>query len=503
MEKLVLRGILWGADKVPDAWFEKIPGGYYKPKQDKIAQVPNDKRHSRHASHSSRTYDDYGDRQQRLSHRPRSLDLNNHNRPVEAYYQTQSARLPNMRERDLDDDYGDDRYHRSRAAEREPPYPVFGRQHANKRDGPLSPGPIAGAAAASSRFDASQYPSPPLSTASPAPQTRGISTGGYVPYGDIYGQGGRDRPEPSVMSPGSERADLRSPPAAEGRVYNSDRAPPGQYSDSQASYDPNPASRNRPRDYDNPRSYRDYGRDSGMREPREYDDYDDYESDRGYGRARSQSTRRGASRERSPSTLSYYDANGRRRARSEQRHGASVTSSKQSKKDKIKEKLDTTEDGLKYGALGAFAGGLIGNELGGIIPTALGAAVGALGGSAYQAREKYVPCTSGSVFHEFRADNDIGRKNPGSEIHSRRALLLLIRGMTTIVTTADIAMIAGIVTIVDIAMTAVIRHEKFITAFRRAKTRMTINDFMTFDFGWRVRRGHARQPRRMQCVRLT
>jgi hypothetical protein len=390
MEKLILRGIMWGTDKVPDAWFEKIPGGYYKAKQDKIAQVPDEKRHSRHASHSSRAYDDYGDRQQQLSHRPRSLNINNnYNRPAETYGQTQSARLPNMRDRDQDDYDGDDRYHRSRAAEREPPYPVFSQQQTSKRDGPLSPGPIAGAAAASSRFDTNQYPSPPLSTASPTPQTRGINTSGYVPYGDIYGQAGRDRQEPSVMSPGSERANLHSPPAAEGRVYNSNRAPPGQYSDSQASYDSNPASRNRPRDYENPRSYRDYGRDSGMRDSRDYDDYDDYESDRGHGRARSQSTRRGPSRERSPSALSYYDANGRRRARSEQRHGDSVTSSKQSKKDKIKEKLDTSEAGLKYGALGAFAGGLIGNELGGILPTALGAAVGALGGSAYQAREKY------------------------------------------------------------------------------------------------------------------
>ncbi|KAM3415738.1 hypothetical protein BST61_g9250 [Cercospora zeina] len=35
MEKLILRGVLWGADKVPDEWFEKIPGGFYKPKASK------------------------------------------------------------------------------------------------------------------------------------------------------------------------------------------------------------------------------------------------------------------------------------------------------------------------------------------------------------------------------------------------------------------------------------------------------------------------------------
>ncbi|CAK1354070.1 unnamed protein product [Cercospora beticola] len=35
MEKLILRGVMWGADKVPDEWFEKIPGGYYKAKEKK------------------------------------------------------------------------------------------------------------------------------------------------------------------------------------------------------------------------------------------------------------------------------------------------------------------------------------------------------------------------------------------------------------------------------------------------------------------------------------
>ena len=42
MEKLVLRGIMYGADKIPDSWFEKVPGGYYKGPQDKQSK-PNDK----------------------------------------------------------------------------------------------------------------------------------------------------------------------------------------------------------------------------------------------------------------------------------------------------------------------------------------------------------------------------------------------------------------------------------------------------------------------------
>ena len=38
----MLRGIMYGADKIPDSWFEKIPGGYYKADPDKKGK-PNDK----------------------------------------------------------------------------------------------------------------------------------------------------------------------------------------------------------------------------------------------------------------------------------------------------------------------------------------------------------------------------------------------------------------------------------------------------------------------------
>ncbi|KAI7338898.1 hypothetical protein KC315_g1544 [Hortaea werneckii] len=32
MEKLILRSIMYGADKIPDSWFDKVPGGFYKAK---------------------------------------------------------------------------------------------------------------------------------------------------------------------------------------------------------------------------------------------------------------------------------------------------------------------------------------------------------------------------------------------------------------------------------------------------------------------------------------
>ncbi|TKA73680.1 hypothetical protein B0A55_05621 [Friedmanniomyces simplex] len=30
MEKLILRSVMYGADRIPDSWFEKVPGGFYK-----------------------------------------------------------------------------------------------------------------------------------------------------------------------------------------------------------------------------------------------------------------------------------------------------------------------------------------------------------------------------------------------------------------------------------------------------------------------------------------
>ncbi|KAI5370998.1 hypothetical protein Slin15195_G018690 [Septoria linicola] len=38
MEKLILKGVMWGADKVPDEWFDRIPGGYYKAKEKQVEQ---------------------------------------------------------------------------------------------------------------------------------------------------------------------------------------------------------------------------------------------------------------------------------------------------------------------------------------------------------------------------------------------------------------------------------------------------------------------------------
>jgi len=65
----VLRGIMYGADKIPDKWFEKVPGGFYKGQQDKQAKQgeKDDKRRDRRErSRRRRHSDEYEERRPRL-----------------------------------------------------------------------------------------------------------------------------------------------------------------------------------------------------------------------------------------------------------------------------------------------------------------------------------------------------------------------------------------------------------------------------------------------------
>jgi len=85
----VLRGIMYGADKIPDSWFEKVPGGFYK-EQDKKGKQPNkdDKRRDKHEKSRRRRHsDEYEER------RPRRDDAYDSDRPVHA---------PERRRRDAD-----------------------------------------------------------------------------------------------------------------------------------------------------------------------------------------------------------------------------------------------------------------------------------------------------------------------------------------------------------------------------------------------------------------
>ena len=65
MEKLVLRGIMYGADKIPDKWFEKVPGGFYKGQQDKQGEKDDKRRDRRERSRRRRHSDEYEERRPR------------------------------------------------------------------------------------------------------------------------------------------------------------------------------------------------------------------------------------------------------------------------------------------------------------------------------------------------------------------------------------------------------------------------------------------------------
>jgi hypothetical protein len=70
MEKLVLRGIMYGADKIPDSWFDKVPGGFYKEKEKERKQHEKDEKrrsqsHRRDRSRRRRHSDEHEDRRRR------------------------------------------------------------------------------------------------------------------------------------------------------------------------------------------------------------------------------------------------------------------------------------------------------------------------------------------------------------------------------------------------------------------------------------------------------
>lgn len=63
--KLALKGIAYGADKIPDKLFESIPGGYYKAKQQQMqkeAQIEAQKEAQKHRSSRNRKHSDAGGR---------------------------------------------------------------------------------------------------------------------------------------------------------------------------------------------------------------------------------------------------------------------------------------------------------------------------------------------------------------------------------------------------------------------------------------------------------
>lgn len=377
---------MWGADKIPDHIFERIPGGYYKAKADAVKQDDKSedmkqRKHSRRR-HSEgddrrgrRDRDDAdGGRDSRQSYDGGDDDENSDN--------FDSINNRPRRQRSRVDLYRNDDKRRSRSHRNGEPRVDGGFSY---HDGVVVPPPtnfdeaLPPRGPPSSVPSSSQYPSTPYS---PTPNgsihsqqgqaahrststLRGGLATGYVPYADIYGGPTYQAPPPSdVGSVQPNEMNQVAPPVAR-QPYQQNpfaqEAPLG----AQPAYLPDP--------YYNARRYD--------------DQYDDRQSrrDDGFNDRRHEEDESATEREysRSPPRRRHSTRDGRSRPHREKSQGRG--------KSGIRGAVDTSERGLGYSAVGALAGGLVGSELGkGLVPTAIGSALGAIGANAFQARERYV-----------------------------------------------------------------------------------------------------------------
>ncbi|KAI7280836.1 hypothetical protein KC345_g4504 [Hortaea werneckii] len=214
MEKLILRSIMYGADKIPDSWFDKVPGGFYKAKdstQKKASGKEAEKHGARPRTSSGSSGANGSARNSERSRRYSTGDPVRGAVPLDGYegddgYRSEGARRQRRKERvsssydraDGDSYSGDDRrssrrehdrMRRRRSVSHEDrrgdyhghAHPVQSEYVAPQRP-PAADGP------ASARSTFSPVP-PPSSSASFNTAPPGLSrpTPGYVPYADIYG----------------------------------------------------------------------------------------------------------------------------------------------------------------------------------------------------------------------------------------------------------------------------------------------------------------------------
>ncbi|KAF2722158.1 hypothetical protein K431DRAFT_302766 [Polychaeton citri CBS 116435] len=277
MEKLVLRGIMYGADKIPDSWFEAVPGGFYRPKDKNgrpIKSGSRPKETGSHHSHHSRRHsaDSYDRRHHRDDHR--SGRPSHHDRYAQDTYDGADAdyrarhkagdrhkyhhqpRRDGANDRDGRRDY--DR--RGRPEFRSPVYD-------DTKGGRPRPPPTAdgGPPPAQPMFDSRRRSGfvPPMEApaadetpaSAPNPTERGVKqdapvNGPYVPFSHIYGRGSslprtyRDntmRQAPPTGIPPPRRDDAPGAaynPAHSGFVPDSRPAPRPYEDDDVSGYDP-------------------------------------------------------------------------------------------------------------------------------------------------------------------------------------------------------------------------------------------------------------------------
>ncbi|KAF7187347.1 hypothetical protein HII31_11236 [Pseudocercospora fuligena] len=413
MEKLILRGVMWGADKIPDPWFEKIPGGYYKAKEEahkRQKSVDMKKRRSRR--HSDDEYEDEDSRPDR-DDGYRSEGHGRHSTLGKSFdgpddydsinNRPRRKRSKPRRHRDDDDRYGyDDGYsrrdRRNGANGVEYGSGVVPPEQQAPQTHPIPPGAdpyVAGAAAAAgaagvqaaqagpfSPVSDPRSPQQPPSSSNHSAATnpyvgststlRGGMATGYVPYAHIYGgpkpANGSLNFAPPPSDTGSVQPNYLNQVAApvaqqQGYVQNpyAQEAPPG----SQPGYMPDL--------YWNERQYQNQHREHNDRRDRHR--RDDYES---------------SEDSYAPPRYSDDDSHRSRRARSERPPNGNAGPPARGKSQAVKGPFDTSSKGLGSSVVGAIAGGLVGSELGkdSKIPGAVGSILGALAANHFQARQR-------------------------------------------------------------------------------------------------------------------
>lgn len=411
MEKLILRGVMYGADKIPDSWFDKVPGGYYKKQQiEKEAErqraasrEPRKDRDMRYRSHRShggghrdksrrrRHSDEYEDRRPRYDEDYRAgqrpgYGTDRHRRPDrrssydggDDYYPyddvVDRGYASGGRRRDYvdNDRYGyDDGYGRTGGRGYGDEYgapPVGGRREPYSAR-PPPPGEYvpaedaAAAAAAGAGAAAAAFANDPRNSGQNlnAPPVGAPPSSGYVPYSHIYGPPTNLRAHGGGSSNGSVQPNNLNQVAPPFSPPSSAVPAPSPYAHGPRYADP----------YDDPYFDDCYGPDYGYE-----DDYLPPARPYPYRHERPS---------RSPSLSSSNPPP--RRSRSERLpakpRGKSLS--------RMRENFDTSKRGLGYSGVGALAGGLVGSEVGkGAIPAAVGAVLGGIGANAFGARERFV-----------------------------------------------------------------------------------------------------------------
>ncbi|KAK5130320.1 hypothetical protein LTR08_002206 [Meristemomyces frigidus] len=248
MEKLILRSIMYGADKIPDTWFDRVPGGYYKKKEQQAqaaVQDAKDKRDSkgRYGSGGS------GGRTNDVARSRRRSTGEGGRRPREDLYNDRGrgdsgGQRRGQRDRDSYDG-GDDGYHssnddkyrrRARSGRRQnfdsqddryetndgyredhsrvhhrPPYPQA--DFVPPQSPPAAPYAVPDAASGMTAVP-SRAPYPSINHVSSAqhfPQSTAAATNsrpaeistGYIPYAYLYGQQQQQPAQPRQASSGS------------------------------------------------------------------------------------------------------------------------------------------------------------------------------------------------------------------------------------------------------------------------------------------------------------